>query len=138
MKDDDLDLDLDLEPEAPSVATRPRPSAAEKPEAAGKTQAEPAKVMAGRKPGVFAKVGSSVTGGLAHFGRLNWSFRNFVILLAVLLVLVALGQNWQPVRIYLLGLRLELPKAVAFILDLALGGLLTWLWMRRQPAPRGE
>jgi uncharacterized integral membrane protein len=138
VKDDDLDLDLDLELEPAGAATRPGPAAAEKPETAGKAQAEPAKVMSGRKPGALAKVGSSVTGHLAHFGRLNWSFRNFVILLVALLILVVLGQNWEPVRIYLLGLKLELPKAVAFVVDLALGGLLAWLWMRRQPASRGE
>ena len=46
-----------------------------------------------------------------------------------------LGENTAPVRFYLLGLALELPKALAFILDVAVGAALMWWWLRRPTSP---
>lgn len=134
MTDDDLDLDLDLGPETPSVTSRAKPTPREEPKAAG----GPARVMADRKPGMLSRVGSSVSGQLSHISRPNWSFRNFLVILAVLIALVILAENWAAVRVSFLGLRLELPKAVAFLLNIILGGILTWIWLRRGVVAREE
>lgn len=134
MTDDDLDLDLDLGPETPPVTPRAKPTTRE----ALKSGVPSAKVMAERKPGVLSRVGSSVSGQLSHISRPNWSFRNFLIVLAVLVALVVLAENWAAVRISFLGLRLELPKALAFLLNIILGGALTWFWLRRGVAAGEE
>lgn len=121
MTDDDLDLDLDLGPELEPKGKAPA--------------AKPAKVMADRKPGMFAKVGTSVTSGLSSLGPARWTLRNFLLVLAGLVILFVLGQNWQPVRFYLLGFGFELPKTIAFLLNMALGGLLVWWWLGRKSRP---
>lgn len=130
----DDDLDLDLEPERPSVTPRAKPTTREE----AKPPAGAPKVMAERKPGVLSRVGSSVSGQLSLISRPNWSFRNFLIVLAVLVALVVLAENWAAVRVSFLGLRLELPKALAFLLNIILGGALMWFWLRRGVPSREE
>lgn len=144
MKDDDLDLDLDLGPDVPAVperASKPVSSGAQAdrkaPEPAAKPT-KPAKMLPERRPGAFSRLGSQVSGQLSHLGPPAWNWRNFGLGLVVLLVLLLLGTNWAPVRIYVLGLRLELPGAIAFLLSVVLGGALTWLCLRRHSAPRGQ
>lgn len=143
MKDDDLDLDLDLGPDVPSVPERAsKPvTAAAKPAGDGAAKSpnetgKPAKMLPERRPGAFSRLGAQVSGQLSHLGKPAWNWRNFGLGLLLLVVLLLLGTNWAPVRVYVLGLRLELPGALAFLLSMALGGLLTWLCLRRHSTPR--
>jgi len=146
--DDDLDFDLDLEPD-PLVTPRAKTAPPEEPKDAWRDEPgvvprdEPnaggsARVMAERKPGVLSRVGSSVSDQFSFITHPNWSIRNFLLILAALIVLVVLAENWAAVRISFLGLRAELPKAVAFLLNIILGGLLTWFWLRRGSVAREE
>ena len=123
MTDDDLDLELDDEPITP---TRPAKSAkpAPAPKAAAPAQPAPAKI-AGARPATFAQRVRD------YVRRPQFNGRTFLTILIVLIILVILGENWTPVRFYLFGIALELPKAIAFLLDVAIGALLMWLWLRR-------
>lgn len=122
MNDDDLDLDLDLEP-----AKSAKPEAAR---AEGKPR-PPAKAMPTRKPGFFSRFGHSVARPVGTVSRVGWNLRSFLLVLAVLVCLVLLAQNWAPVRFYFFGWAFELPKAIAFLIDVALGVVLTWLLLVR-------
>ena len=141
MKEDDLDLELDLGPDVPPVperASKPVSPASKAAPVDSPAPAKPAKMLPERRPGAFSRFGTQVSGQLAHLGSPAWNWRNFGIGLLALLVLLLLGTNWAPVRVYVLGLRLELPGALAFLLSLVLGGLLTWLCLRRHTSARGQ
>jgi uncharacterized integral membrane protein len=43
-----------------------------------------------------------------------------------------LAVNLGPVRIELVFWTVDMPKTVGFLLDVALGALLMWLWLRRK------
>lgn len=115
---DDLDLDLDaFDPE--KHPRKPR------------TEAAPAKAVAARKPGLASRVGASVAAPLSAVRDHRWDFKTFLWGLLGLILLVLLIENWVPMRFYFLGCRFELPRALAFIVDMAIGALLLWLWLRR-------
>lgn len=153
--DDDLgDLDLPKSPSATtgkSAAQQPQKAAegtkpadsAQKAGASGEKKTEttkPAekspgasqvKATVGRRPNHLQRAGEKVSGVFANIKLPQWTFRNFIIILVVLVALIIFFDNWAPVRISFFGFRFELPKAVAFILNAALGAVVTWLWMRR-------
>jgi uncharacterized integral membrane protein len=122
VSDDDLDLDLDDEPLRPA---RPKP-VAPKPAPAATAAPRLAKAVAATKPGLLQRVSDRV-----RHPRLTG--RTFVTILVILVALWLIAENWEPVRFYFIGLALELPKPIAFILDVVLGAVLMWLWLRRTP-----
>lgn len=114
MSDDILDVeDLeDLEPES-----KPTP------------EEEPSEEE--RRPGFFTRLGQRITAPLAQLtSREILTWRLAFIGGGVLLLLWLLWCNRDPVRIVLWFWTIDMPKAIAFILDVALGALLMWLWMR--------
>lgn len=124
MSDDDLDLDLGEEPVKRVRPPRPARTAAT-PAAPSPAEPKPAaKAVGVKQPGL-------ATRAAAYVKRPQWNGRTFLALLIVLLVLVVFAENIAPVRFYFLGLALELPGSIAFLLDVALGVLLMWLWQRR-------
>jgi len=139
VKDDDLDLELDDEPvrrerrPAPAVAahTPPVKPATTAPVAAAKVPApaEAADKRTGWLGGLLAPV--------TWVRDFKWTVRNFLSILIALIVLVVLIENWVPVRFYALGCAFELPRTVTFVIDLVIGALLMWLWLRR-PARGAE
>lgn len=124
MSDDDLDLDLDdvpLRPVKPKAA--PKPAAAEEP-----AKAKPAKVAGVPGPGLLERLRGYVR-------RPSLSGRTFLALLIALIALVLVIENWAPVRFYFLGLALELPKSIAFILNVAIGAAAAVFCLRRTSRP---
>ncbi|MHB8996533.1 MAG: hypothetical protein ACYC63_14910 [Armatimonadota bacterium] len=122
MTDDDLDLELDDEPKTPRPATSVKSSPA--PKAAAPAQPAVAKTVGTRPPGLAQRARDYVK-------HPQFNGRTFLTILIILIILVILAENWAPVRFYLFGIALELPKAIAFLLDVALGAILMWLWLRR-------
>jgi uncharacterized integral membrane protein len=121
--DDDLDLELDDEPVKPARPAKPaKPAPVSK--AAAPTEAPPANAVGARPPS-FAQRARD------YIRRPQFNGRTFLTILIALIVLVVLAENWTPVRFYLFGIALELPKAIAFLLDVAIGAVLMWLWLRR-------
>ncbi|MCE5240426.1 hypothetical protein LLH23_18355 [bacterium] len=133
MKDDDLDLDLDDEPVKAERRPAPSPAPAKTPAKPAEPQAAPAaKPTApaqpvGERRGLLRGLGDSI-GWIRDF---RWNIRTFLSLLIALIVLVVLIENWVPVRFYALGFAFEMPRTVTFVIDLVIGALLMWLWLRR-------
>lgn len=127
MRDDDLDLDLDDEPAIPAKPAKPvRPAPTAK--AAPTPAAKPA-LLAG------TKAPSLIDRAKGYVKRPQFNGRTFLLMLLALIALVILTENLAPVRFYLLGLALELPKALAFLLQVALGAALMWWWLRKPSTP---
>lgn len=122
MTDDDLDLELDDKPVTPRPAKPVKSAPA--PKAAAPAEPAVAKTVGARPPGLAQRAREYVK-------RPQFNGRTFLTTLIVLIILVILAENWAPVRFYLFGIALELPKAIAFLLDVALGAALMWLWLRR-------
>ncbi len=130
MSDDNLDIDELEEAEAEE------PPQEETPEEKAK---EP-------RPGFFSRLGQRITAPIAQRAQrasldvLNW--RLAVIGAIVLLLLWLLLANLSPVRVVLWFWVVDVPKALAFVLDVALGALLMWLWIRyragKKAAEEGE
>lgn len=125
MRDDDLDLELDDEPVAPARPAKPAKTEPVKP--AVKPAPAAAKAAKETVPGLIERAKNC-------FKAPQFNGRTFLTVLVVLLALVLVAENWSPVRFYCLGLALELPKALCFLIDVAIGALLMWLWLRRNPA----
>lgn len=133
MSDDDLDLDLGEEPvkrARPPRAARPAPAPVGSNAAPGEVVAGPAsaKAVGVKKPSLVARAS-------AYVKHPQWNGRTFLGLLIFLIVVVLFAENISPVRFYFMGLALELPKSIAFILNVAIGALLMWLWQRRSVRP---
>lgn len=130
---DDLDLDLDaFDPEKHPRKPRSE-AAASAAQPAAEADAKPAaKAVAARLPGLASRVGASVSAPLSAVREHRWDLKTFLWGLLGLILLVLLIENWVPMRFYFLGLRFELPRALAFIVDMAIGGLILWLWLRRK------
>lgn len=137
MPDDDFDLELDLdaEPERPVKAKAPPPAAAPagaSPESAG-TPAGPAMLPAER-PGLIKRLLSP----LARLGRLlrlpPWNLRTFGVGVAVLLLVLVIVENWAPMRLSLIGLHADVPKAAVLFVVFILG----WVVARLSARRRGE
>lgn len=128
MRDDDLDLDLDDLPAMPAKPAKPV-----KPAPATNPAPKPAAAVGAKASGLLGRAKDYVK-------RPQFNGRTFLILLLALLAIVLLSENSGPVRFYLLGLALELPKSLAFLLHLAVGAALMWWWLRRpaKPAEAGK
>lgn len=143
VKDDDLDLELDDEPvrsaRRPATPAAPRPAPARpaepRPVAAVAPTARPVATPAA--PPARKGFLSGISDSLAGVRSFHWNVRTFLMLLAVIVVIAIIAENWMPIRFYFFGFAFEIPKALSFILDVALGALLMWLWMRR-PGPGAE
>jgi uncharacterized integral membrane protein len=124
LSDDSLDVD-ELE------ETKAEPSAP------AKEAAAPAKV------GFFGQIGGRISGSFAGLFRPEFiNLKNGGIGLAILLCVWLLLANLSPVRVLLWFWPVDVPKAIAFLVDVALGALLMWLWLRsrasRAAARAGE
>jgi uncharacterized integral membrane protein len=116
---DDLNLD-ELTEETPEPAAPP--AKAEKP--AG-------------EPGFFGRLLGKITRPFANLRPAELlSPRAIGILIAAALVVWLLAANLAPVRIVLLFWTVDIPKALAFLLDVALGAVLMWLWLRPKAAKK--
>jgi len=143
--DDELDLDMELNSEPQPARKTPPWAKASRPAAEPGKTAEPAPatgpaVVPARRPGILQKVCAPFK---AFFGRFHlppWNARTFIIGLAILLLLLVIVENWPPVRLSLLGLHADIPKAVVLIVVFALGYLAAWNVMRkpRKQAEGGE
>ncbi len=118
-------------------------SAGEKTEApAGRAQrsepSQPARAMSARKPGLFGRMAQSVSDSLAHLRmpRFEWATLGYILL--GLLIFILLAQNWAPVRINIFGLYIDVPKAVAFVVNIGIGMLVLWLVQRWLSARRHQ
>ena len=140
MPADDLDLDLDLDSESAPVRKAPAPAAPGKPtqDAAKPADAAPAGVPT-KRPGILQRLCAPCK---AFFGRFHlppWNLKTFLIGLAVLVLLLVIVENWPPMRLSLLGLHADIPKAVVLAVVFALGYLVAWIGMRKpRPAEGGE
>jgi hypothetical protein len=119
--DDDLSLEeIDDEPLEPD---------------SGKPLARPAKAKG--EPGFFARLLGKIT---APFAALRFPGllgpKAIAVVIAVALAVWLLAANAAPVRIVFFFWPVDMPKYVAFILDVALGGLLMWLWLRPRAAKK--
>jgi len=120
LSDDTLDID-----ELDDIEADPEPE-----EDAPKSDEE-------RGPGLLSKVGSKVA---APFAQISWgnliSIKTGIIALIGFLLVWLLLVNLAPVRLVLWFWAVDVPKAAAFIVDVALGALLMWLWLR--PRVKGD
>jgi uncharacterized integral membrane protein len=89
--------------------------------------------MSARRPGPVARGAQRLGQALAqiHWPRLDAA--TILYLLLALIVFALLAENWSPVRVNLLGVYVDVPKAVAFVVNLGLGMLLLWALQRRRP-----
>ena len=115
MSDDDLGLDEELTAEEPTAA-----------------EEEP-------RAGLLSRVRGRVTGWWPRqisWAWINW--RNATIGLVALLVvwlIVANVTGWMYLTLWVWPL--ALPKIVVFLLDVALGGVLVWLYLRWRATREG-
>ncbi|MBC7287022.1 MAG: hypothetical protein H5T86_03050 [Armatimonadetes bacterium] len=154
MSSDDFDIELDRAEEQvkkpvagarPSVggAQAPRAASAQKDGAssAGASPAQqrpPAVAMSSRRPGPFARAGDSIGKAVGHLRLPRLDAVTILYGLLALIVLALLAENWSPVRINLFGLYVDVPKAVAFVVNLGLGMLLLWAIQRPRRRRTGE
>lgn len=130
MSDDNLDIDELEETEAEEPARKQPPK----------------EKGTSPRPGLFARLGQRITAPITERAqRASWDVLNWrlAVIGGILILLVwLLLANLSPVRLVLWLWVVDIPKALAFVLDVALGALLMWLWMRqrsaRKPAKEGE
>jgi uncharacterized integral membrane protein len=130
VKDDDLDLELDDEP----VVKERKPAPAAKPVAASPAPTVKPVEPVGERKGWRG----GIVGSVARAKAFRWDLKTFVYLLLGIVLLVIFIENWVPVRFYALGLTFEIPRTVAFVIDMAIGAALMWLWLRRGARSEGE
>lgn len=141
MPEDDLDFDQvldDATPPPPPAAVKPAADKADKaePAAAAKPAAtEPAApkppVVISEKPSFIGRLLSPLTARAEGY-KFEWSFKTFLIGLALLLLLVLIIENWSATRLSFLGLHADIPKAIVLIIVFALGYAAARLGMRRR------
>lgn len=135
MPEDDFDLDLDLDaaPARPAAAT-PAPAA---PAEAAKAPAEAAaprrQVVAGARPSLGERVRDPFARAASRVWPPVWGVRSFVVGLLALLLALVVVENWPPMRLNLLGLHADIPKAIVLLVDFAAGFGVAWLMLRRGP-----
>jgi len=112
---DDLNLE-ELGDEAPQAAAKKPPAKKGKPEG---------------QPGFFGRLLGRIT---APFAALRPSEllgpKPIGLVIVAALVVWLLAANLAAVRVVLFFWTVDIPKALAFLLDVALGALLMWLWLR--------
>ena len=99
-----------------------------------KAKASPKKKKEG-EPGFFSRLGAKVTAPFGAFRPnelLNAKTIGLVIVAALALWLLL--ANLAPVRVVLFFWTVDVPKALDFLLAVALGAVLMWLWGRARAA----
>ncbi len=121
MADDSLNLD-ELSDEAAEPSAKKPPAKKEKTEG---------------QPGFFGRLIGKITAPFAALrpSELLGPKAALVVILAALVVWLLLA-NLAPVRVVLFFWTVDIPKALAFVLDVALGALLMWLWLRPKAAKK--
>jgi len=99
-------------------------------EEAEPTAAEPPKKKEGR-PGFFGRLGQRIMAPFAALrpAELLGPRTIGLVILAALIVWLLLA-NLAPVRVMLFFWTVDIPKTLAFLVDVALGAVLMWLWLR--------
>lgn len=115
------------EPRAQSSAAAVQPQTPAKPEA---EKRQPARAMSARRPGPVAKVRETLAGSLGGVKSLRFSLNTLAWILLGLIVFALLAENWSPVRVNLFGIYVDIPKSMAFLVNLGLGALALWLVQR--------
>lgn len=81
--------------------------------------------------GLFAKIGQAVTRPFRAFRPAELlAPKPVATVIVAALVVWLLAANTAPVRVVLFFWTVDVPKALAFVIDVALGAVLMWLWMR--------
>lgn len=88
------------------------------------------------RPGPLARVWERICAPFARLKLPPWNLRTFAWLLLALIVLTFLITNWSPMRFYMFGRGIELPKSLAIIVLLGVGFLGGWL--ARAPKPEED
>jgi len=105
------------------------------------TEPEPAKPAGPEKktgePGFFGRLLGRIAAPFAALrpAELLGPKAGAVVILAALIAWLLIA-NLAPVRIVLFFWTVDVPKALAFILDVLLGALLMWLWLRPKAAKK--
>ncbi len=94
------------------------------------------RVMTARRPGPIGRVAERVGSAVSKIHAPRLDARTFLIGLLIVIAFILLAENWAPVRINILGLYIDVPKAVAFVVNVAIGMLILWLWQRHAAAAR--
>jgi uncharacterized integral membrane protein len=135
---DDFDRELEEATQQASAGAEPEAEPAAEAEAPAEVPA--AHAMSARKPGAVGRAAERLTDAVAgvHVPRMDTAA--FLYILLALIAAAFLAENWAPVRVNVFGLYADVPKALAFVVTLAAGAGLLWLWQRhRGPGgPQGE
>ena len=97
---------------------------------------ERSRVTPSLRPGVLTRMWERICAPFARLKLPPWNLRTFAWLLLGLIVLTFLISNWSPMRFYMFGRGIELPKSVAIIVLLGVGFLGGWL--ARAPKPEED
>ena len=97
---------------------------------------EKSRVTPSLRPGPLARMWERICAPFARLKLPAWNLRTFAWLLLALIVLTFLITNWAPMRFYMFGRGIELPKSVAIIVLLGVGFLGGWL--ARTPKPEED
>jgi len=126
----DEDFDKELEEAASEAKGEAGPA---KP--AAETPAEtPAHAMSMKKPGVVDRAKERLGDRVAKFGRPQLTLKTALWGLVVVIVIALLAENWSAVRINFFGAYVDVPKPVAFLVDVLIGALIMWFLALRKPA----
>jgi uncharacterized integral membrane protein len=132
--DDDFDIELEqAASEAKGDAAPAKPAA----EAAAEPSAE-AHAMSAKKPGAVEKAKEKLGDRVAKFGRPQLTVKNALAGLVVVLAVALLAENWSAVRVNFFGAYVDVPKPVAFLVDVLIGALIMWYVGLRKPAAPAE
>lgn len=103
-------------------------------QAAGSSGAAPddAHAMSARKPGVVSRAKERLSDKVARLGRPQLTVKNTLWGLLLVVVVAMLAENWSQVRLNFFGAYVDVPKPVAFVVDVGIGALVMWLIMRRK------
>ena len=90
------------------------------------------RVVPSVRPGLLSSAWQSCVGFLGAIRLPTWDLRLFGWMLLALIVIVFLGGNLSPMRLYFLGLQIQFPKTVAIVVLLAVGFLAGWFAATRR------
>ena len=134
MADDDFDIELEqAATEARGEAAPAKPAAEAEPEPSAEAHA-----MSAKKPGVVDVAKGRLGDRVAKFGRPQLTVKNALWGLLVVILIALLAENWSAVRINFFGAYADVPKPVAFLVDVLIGALIMWYVGLRKPAAPAE
>ena len=105
-------------------------------EPAIEAEANGAKVAPSVKPSLFSRAVAAITAPFERIRWPRWDLRLFGWGLLALVIIAFFAMNWTPMRLFFFGLSVDLPRALAIVLLLAIGFIVGWL--SRTPAPVEE